>query len=351
MTIDTLASLLMEHQAQHPELTPLDAIKFLHQSFMGGGHQLPVPQDALAHLKAEWTRVRADAAQPLYEPLGNGLCRLSLAACKGLGAAPTTVLGLFLRTVSQFSPQPQLLKQALPLVELLFPGPETRGALARYCQAGMPAVHHSTAYQAAYTPAYRIAFQRDVQALPLLAAIDRRMTQGCPATYVAIDGPCASGKSTLGELLAELYRCPIFHMDDFFLPPAKKTPERLAAPGGNVDAERFLSEVLLPLSQGKAVHYRPYRCQSGTLGAPITVSPPSLAVIEGVYALRPELRPYYHLTCFLQASWPIRQARLLRRGGPGVFEAFCQYWIPLENHYFHAFDIPSHCQLLLDSIE
>ena len=33
-------------------------------------------------------------------------------------------------------------------------------------------------------------------------------------------------------------------MDDFFLPPALRTPERRSEPGGNVHYERFLTEVL-----------------------------------------------------------------------------------------------------------
>ena len=60
---------------------------------------------------------------------------------------------------------------------------------------------------------------------------------------VAIDGPCASGKSTLGALLRGVYGANLFHMDDYFLPFARKTPERLAEPGGNVDYERFFAEV------------------------------------------------------------------------------------------------------------
>ncbi|MBO5109218.1 MAG: hypothetical protein J6D21_00735 [Clostridia bacterium] len=47
---------------------------------------------------------------------------------------------------------------------------------------------------------------------------------------VLIDGRCASGKSTLGAALAERLGANLFHMDDFFLPFDKKTPERLGRP-------------------------------------------------------------------------------------------------------------------------
>lgn len=165
---------------------------------------------------------------------------------------------------------------------------------------------------------------------------------------VAIDGPCASGKSTLGAALAQKLSCPLFHMDDFFLPPAQKTPQRLAQPGGNVDAERFFAEVLLPFSRGEAVHYRPYRCHEGRLADAIQVPPTNLAVVEGVYAMRPDLRPYYQVTCFLEAPWPVRRERLLERGGAECLRRFEELWIPLEDRYFQALSIKDHCQLVLD---
>ena len=75
---------------------------------------------------------------------------------------------------------------------------------------------------------------------------------------VAIDGKCTSGKTTLASKLAELYDCNVFHMDDFFLRPEQRTPERFAEVGGKVDYERFLAEVLLPLKSSKTFSYRPF---------------------------------------------------------------------------------------------
>ena len=79
---------------------------------------------------------------------------------------------------------------------------------------------------------------------------------------VAIDGKCTSGKTTLASKLAEIYDCNVFHMDDFFLRPEQRTPERFVEVGGNVDYERFQDEVLLPLKTGKAFSYRPFDCNT-----------------------------------------------------------------------------------------
>ena len=95
--MEHLAKLLQEHFRNHPGMELRDAIKFLYQSSMGGGHLIADPCGALARLEEEWDRTDGNPALPPTEPLGGALCRLSLAACKGLGLAPSTVLALFHR--------------------------------------------------------------------------------------------------------------------------------------------------------------------------------------------------------------------------------------------------------------
>ena len=71
-----------------------------------------------------------------------------------------------------------------------------------------------------------------VQALP----------QSRQPLIVALDGRCASGKTTLAALLQQRTGCSVVHMDHFFLRPEQRTRERLEQPGGNVDYERFLAD-------------------------------------------------------------------------------------------------------------
>lgn len=47
---------------------------------------------------------------------------------------------------------------------------------------------------------------------------------------VAIDGRCASGKTTLAGKLRSALKCNVVHMDDFYLPFAKRTEDRMAQP-------------------------------------------------------------------------------------------------------------------------
>ena len=49
---------------------------------------------------------------------------------------------------------------------------------------------------------------------------------------VTIDGPCASGKTTLARELAEKTGASVVHTDDFVIPHAQKTPEGWQSPAG-----------------------------------------------------------------------------------------------------------------------
>ena len=162
---------------------------------------------------------------------------------------------------------------------------------------------------------------------------------------VAIDGGSASGKTTLGALLQSIYACPVFHMDDFFLRPEQRTPERFSEPGGNVDRERFLSEVLLPLREGKAVDYRRFDCKTFTIAPPRRIEPGRLNIIEGAYAMHPDLAPYYDLTVFLAVSAEKQRERILKRNAPAQAELFFDRWIPFEQRYFAALNVPERCDL------
>ena len=75
-------------------------------------------------------------------------------------------------------------------------------------------------------------FSRDARITPILTRIAQLPKK--PRLLITIDGPCGSGKSTLADALSDALNAPIIRMDDFFLPHALKTPQRLAIPGGNV---------------------------------------------------------------------------------------------------------------------
>ena len=108
-----------------------------------------------------------------------------------------------------------------------------------------------------------------------------------------VSGSVGSGKTTLGELLKEKYDCDVFHMDDFFLQPHQVSEERLVTPGSNVDYERFLSEVLIPMKTEKPFSYRPYVCKTQSFGKEIMIIPKDITIVEGIQGkTKSELEEY-----------------------------------------------------------
>ena len=174
-----------------------------------------------------------------------------------------------------------------------------------------------------------------------------RNAAGKPGPAVlAIDGRCAAGKSTLGMKLAEAWDAPLFHMDDFYLQAHQRTEERLAEPGGNVDRERFLQEVLLPLRRGEPVLYRPFDCHSMDFRKAQQIAVKDIAIVEGSYACHPDLRDLYDLRIFMDIDPETQRERLLRRNGPEGLQRFIERWIPLEERYFESCAVRDCCEIL-----
>lgn len=172
----------------------------------------------------------------------------------------------------------------------------------------------------------------------------KRLKREKEPLLIAIDGRCAAGKTTLAEELRRACRCSVLHMDDFFLQRQQRTPERLKEPGGNVDYERFLNEVLLPLHRGSGFSYRPYNCHTQKMEMPRQMIPKPVNIIEGSYSCHPALWKYYDLHIFLSVGREEQLRRIALRGRETV-AIFRDRWIPLEELYFSAYQIEQRCEL------
>ena len=182
---------------------------------------------------------------------------------------------------------------------------------------------------------------------PLLRSIDEMLRRD-ERVVVAVDGNSAAGKSSLAARLKSLYSCNVFSMDDFFLRPSQRTPGRLAEPGGNIDYERFLCEIIEPLKLGEPFAFSPFDCSVGELSAPVQAEPNRLSVIEGVYSLHPYFGRFCDLKVFLSLGEAEQRRRLLARNA-GLYERFICEWIPMENLYFNHFKIAEKCDFVFDS--
>lgn len=344
-------SIALWHCGKYPQMEPQDLIKLAYQSAYGSEHMLADREAVLRYLQQELSQT-PQRDEGLFEPIGGELCRLNLAAMKKSGLLPETVAGLF--GCASREKNAADLEESLHVLEKLseektLPVSEDtmKSYLANYREAGRPAVHHSERFRKAYHPAYRIVPDAAAAFLPLFQHIDALLrTQN--SVRVAIDGRCASGKSTLGELLAKTYDANLFHMDDFFLPPERKTPQRLAQPGGNVDYERFQAEIGVH-GNHESFTYQPYRCHLGMLDAPVSVQPRRVFVVEGAYSLHPALRAGYDLRVFVSISPELQSRRILKRNGEAMHHRFMTEWIPLEERYFAAERVCDLCDLCFNA--
>lgn len=185
------------------------------------------------------------------------------------------------------------------------------------------------------------------QAIEAIAGRAARLLQTQNRVLIAIDGQSASGKSTAAKLLAERLGATVFHMDDFFLQPQMRTPERLATPGGNVDIERFVRDVLPRILAGETVSLERYDCHLDELLPPVEIAPRPVVIIEGAYSLHPLLNPHYDIKVFYQIDPALQRARILSRNGEEMLQMFLNRWIPLEHKYFTAFDVEQSCDFVV----
>lgn len=328
---------LKEQLRLHPAMQPRDVIKLCYQAARGAEHLLTDTACARAYFDQEFAATPADASLPLFEAISPDIARVNIAAWKATGLPAEWLFRMFVHTASVPQGGNDLLETYITEADALLTDtlPAWRETLAAWREAGMSAVHHSEAYRAAESPAYRIVNGRFRCILPIL----QRMNGMIDVHVLALDGRAASGKTTKAALLSAVLDAPVIHMDDFFLPPDLRTDERLAQPGGNVHYERFVSEVLPGLRSGEAFAYRVFDCGQMDYAGVREIPIASVRIVEGSYVHHPELGDYADLRVFCDIAPQEQMARILCRNGEAMAEMFRTRWIPMEERYFEHLGI------------
>ncbi len=190
--------------------------------------------------------------------------------------------------------------------------------------------------------------QRIPEETSLITERISRLREEGKRTVIAIDGRCTSGKSTYAGILSELLDVQVFHMDDFFLQVHQRTPERYAEPGGNVDRERLIEEVLEPFREGcSVISHRIFIRGIMALSEPVSTEVKDCIILEGSYSCHPLLQKYSDLKIFMDIDPEEQLKRVLARDGISKYDEFKEKWIPLEENYFNAYDIRSICDIII----
>ena len=166
---------------------------------------------------------------------------------------------------------------------------------------------------------------------------------------IAIDGRCASGKSTFAKELCNIVDGNLFHTDDFYLPNSIRTKERLRIPGGNIHHERFLEEVIFPIKNEESVIYRPFSCFTQDFSDEKIMLPKQINIVEGAYSMTKELYENYDFTVFMTVSKDNQMKRLIQRNNEDGAQRFEDIWIPLEEKYISFYNLSSKCDLIIDT--
>lgn len=166
------------------------------------------------------------------------------------------------------------------------------------------------------------------------------------SVILAIDGRCASGKTTLATKLQEEFCCNVIHMDDFYLPMNQREEDWQKSPGKNIDFTR-LEKIIKNIPYQDSYQICPYLCSDGKFGEPILYHKNRLTVIEGSYSCYPILKKYYHYCVFLEIPSEEQKNRLLKRNGENGYLHFKNLWIPLEEQYLKTYSIKQYCDFTL----
>lgn len=342
--------LLIKHYQTYPAMQIRDIFKFIYQSAFGCEHMVSSEDYATEYILCEYDSI-SHTGDTLTEELDGDYCRVHLSFLdKGLSAKTLGKL-FFLSAKKEENGNENLIKKLNTAHELVkegllpFDANEFEKEVNDWVSAGCPSVHHSEKFRQHYSPSYRVISRRFVPFIPLFSKIDSMMKNG--RVILAVEGSSASGKSTLGNMLCEIYGCTILHTDDFFLRPEQRTPERYAEAGGNLDRERFLEEVLIPLSRNCVIDYRRFDCSGFKILPAVQITPKRLTVIEGTYSMHPEFSDYYNLSVFLDISHELQKNRILKRNSPDMAKMFFDKWIPLEKVYFEKMNVKERCDVVI----
>lgn len=193
----------------------------------------------------------------------------------------------------------------------------------------------------------QMTVDRSAGVVAVLALIESAGERATPL-MVAIDGMSAAGKSTLAAGVVEsLPDAELIRGDDFYRVMTDELRFELSPERGyheDYDWQRLLREVLTPLRRGATARFRRYDWSTGRLGRWAEARPASVVIVEGVYVMRPELRPEFDLTIWVETRPEVRTLRQSQRDDTPEWVA---RWDRAERLYVARFRPPASADLVV----
>ncbi len=173
-TTQRLRRILTDQVARYSQMEIQDLYKLLFQGVMGSGHAISSPDTARAWLERELESLPKGPDEPMIDLISpdGDIVRVNLRPFMQSGGDTSSLLNAFVRTANEHRGTTERLRLYWSFAERLaedghlpFKQTDMRGFFKRMEEDGFPAVHHSTRYENAYHPAYRVIKQDFLETL------------------------------------------------------------------------------------------------------------------------------------------------------------------------------------------
>ncbi len=343
----------------HPSIQPQDIVKMCYQATFGAEHLLSDEDYAKRYFCEEYDGLQPAKDEPLYEVISEDVCRMNMRAWKATGmpwqwlfrmftgSACVNALGEARRSDKEilFWERIDSVSGWLQKSSGFMCTEQWNDYIENYKKEGAHAVHHSDIYREHEAPAYRIVNQIYVKLLPILQAVAAVEKEG--TKVIAIDGRAASGKTTLANALKDILDVDVIRMDDFFVPPALRSPERFSTPGNNIHYERYMEEVLPFIGKTEAFSYRIFDCSVMDYNGYQEIKSSPWRLVEGAYSTHLRFGDYADVKVFFDIGKEEQMNRIIGRNGQAMAQTFKDVWIPMEEAYYQTFDIKQNADIVI----
>ena len=173
----------------------------------------------------------------------------------------------------------------------------------------------------------------------LVAELGRRAAPKAGRTCViAVDGRSGAGKTSLAAALRAELGAPVVALEDLY--------------GGWDGLERgvnlLVSEVLEPLSAGRAARVPRYDWGAAAWGSPWALEPPGVLIVEGAGAGARRAGAYESVLVWIEGPASVRKRRALDRDGE-TFAPHWDMWAAQEDAMLARERTPERADIVVDS--
>lgn len=314
------------HLRNYPKMTNQDIIKLVYQAVLGPLHFSQLDYEKALFLLRDELKQPTLENENLYEHIGSDYIRMNIKTYNKYGFDIPLLIEMFNESCTTDYKLEEFRDYLLKCID-----PKE---LKDY---DYTPVSHSNIYKDEYFPHYRVLNKKFLslkyQMIQFLNYLDHLPIN----SIVALEGRCASGKTTLAKKMAS--RFTVIPIDDFFLPDDLKTEERLKELGGNIHYELVVSTLkdLKKAMDNNDTHftYLAYDCSRKEFYSK-EVKLCDKVIIEGVYSSHPLFSEYIKYIAFLDVD---KETQMERINDRELKDRFINEWIPLEEEYFTRLEI------------